>query len=420
MSRSTQRRFFESLIRDLVERSASSLLGIYGPRTDALRAFLSDALQKPPGHPDSFLADPVFEAIFDWEHADRSMLELAMDGFLTEELVLAMDHQSEDERLAEYRFPADWHPFTHQMTAWQQLKREDAQSVLITSGTGSGKTEGFLVPILDDLVRQRAEQGRLRGVRALFLYPLNALINSQQDRLSAWARPFNGEIRFCLYKGDTRQTLSAAARRTLPPERLGDRTTLREDPPPILVTNATMLEYMLVRTEDRPIIEQSRGMLRWIVLDEAHTYQGSRSAEIALLLRRVLHSFGVEPSEVRFVATSATIGDDSTESESQLRRFLADVGGIDSKRVHVVRGERSPPALPAEFSKVNEPLPSMDELRSMTREQTRDRPGIVKGGQGDASSLTRHYRRAIRRPAYTSAAWHGAAGPCPVRASEDH
>ncbi|MYI46653.1 MAG: DEAD/DEAH box helicase [Gemmatimonadetes bacterium] len=369
MSRSSPPRFFESLTRDLVERSASSLLGIYGPRTDPLRAFLSDALQKPPGHPDSFLADPVFEAIFDWEQADRSMLELAIDGFLTEELVLAMDRKSEDERLAEYRFPSEWHPFSHQMSAWEQLKRSDPQSVIITSGTGSGKTEGFLVPILDDLARQCAEQGRLRGVRALFLYPLNALINSQRARLSAWSRPFGGDIRFSLYKGDTPRTLSAAAKKRLPPELVGDRTTLRGDPPPILVTNATMLEYMLVRTEDRPIIDQSKGMLRWVVLDEAHTYQGSRSAEIALLLRRVLHSFGVEPTEVRFVATSATIGDDSPDSERKLRRFLADVGGIVSDRVHLVRGQRSPPGLPAQFSQADKPVPSMDELRSMTREQ---------------------------------------------------
>ena len=419
MSPSPRPRFFESLISDLVERSASSLLGIYGPRTDPLRAFLSDALQKPPGHRDSFLADPVFEAIFDWKRTDKSMLELAVSGFLTEELVTAMDHKSEEERLADYRFPSEWHPFTHQMTAWEQLKRPEPQSVIITSGTGSGKTEGFLVPILDDLVHQRAEHGRLRGVRALFLYPLNALINSQQDRLSAWSRRFGGDIRFSLYKGDTPRTLSAAAKKRLPPELVGDRTTLREDPPPILVTNATMLEYMLVRAEDRSIIDQSKGMLRWIVLDEAHTYQGSRSAEIALLLRRVLHSFGVEPSDVRFVATSATIGDDSPDSERQLRRFLADVGGIRSDRVHVVRGQRSPPQLPAQFSQADKPVPSVDELRSMTREQRGIALASTKGCSGDASNTTRLWRRSNCRPAYTSAARHGEGGQFTGRASQD-
>ena len=66
------------------------------------------------------------------------------------------------------------------------------------------------------------------------------------------------------------------------------RDVLREDPPPILVTNATMLEYMLVRNVDRPIIDQSQGKLRWIVIDEAHSYLGSQAAELTLLLRRVL------------------------------------------------------------------------------------------------------------------------------------
>ncbi|MCV5111540.1 hypothetical protein OFM52_30255, partial [Escherichia coli] len=82
---------------------------------------------------------------------------------------------------------------------------------------------------------------------------------------------------------------------------IADRTTLRASPPPILVTNATMLEYMLVRTIDAPILKKSQGMLEWIVLDEAHNYIGSQAAELALLIRRVLYSFGVSPEKVRFV-----------------------------------------------------------------------------------------------------------------------
>ena len=105
-----------------------------------------------------------------------------------------------------------------------------------------------------------------------------------------------------------------------------------------------MLEYMLVRTEDRPILEQSRGKLRWIVLDEAHTYIGSQAAEMALLLRRVLHRFEVDSESVRFVATSATIGD--ADAKNDLQHFLADLSGVSADRVHVVTGERSVPPLP--------------------------------------------------------------------------
>ena len=381
----SQPRFFQSLTRDLVERSASALLGVYGPRTEPLRAYLADVLRKPAGHPDSFLADPVFEAIFDWKRADPSMLELAVDGFLTEALVEAMATASDEERLRDYLFPMERRPFTHQLAAWQLLKREDPQSVLITSGTGSGKTEGFLVPILDDLVRRRTQGRPLRGVRALFLYPLNALINSQRDRLSAWSRPFKGDIRFCLYKGDTPERIPAPKGRGTP-ELVGDRATLRADPPPILVTNATMLEYMLVRAQDKPIIDQSQGLLRWVVLDEAHTYLGSRSAEIALLLRRVLHAFGVQPSQVRYVATSATIGDESSESETMLRQFLADLGGVSPQQVHVVRGERNPPRL-LRSAIQDAPLPPTEELLRMPAEE--------RGARLAASRAARNVRHEL-------------------------
>src|SRR5690606_29875117 len=151
---------------------------------------------------------------------------------------------------------------------------------VVTTGTASGKTECFLVPILNDLARERARASTpspLVGVRALFLYPLNALINSQRDRLLSWTSRFDDPVRFCLYNGNTPDSVKAATQRELPNEILS-RTTLRDTPPPILVTNATMLEFMMVRAVDAPIVEKSKGMLRWIVLDEAHTYLGSSAA----------------------------------------------------------------------------------------------------------------------------------------------
>ena len=107
-----------------------------------------------------------------------------------------------------------------------------------------------------------------------------------------------------------------------------------------------MLEYMIVRRVDRPVIEASRGKLRWIILDEAHGYVGSAAAEIALLIRRVLLTFGVCADDVRFVATSATIGDGKDVTD-ELRRFLRDLSGVDEKRVQVVLGEREKVELPA-------------------------------------------------------------------------
>lgn len=329
-----------------------------------LRQRLRETLSVPPGEGASFLADPVFEAIFDWESGDATMTDLAAEGLLHRDLVEAMATPSGDAALREYVFPEDRRPFIHQQAAWRQLGGTEARSVLVTSGTGSGKTECFLVPILDHLARERRAQGRLTGVRALFLYPLNALINSQRDRLRAWCAPFGGDVRFCLYKGDTPETVPAHEQKKAAEEVL-DRRSLRKDPPSILVTNSTMLEYLLVRTDDQPIVEQSRGRLRWIVLDEAHTYLGSQAAEMALLLRRVLHSFGVSADEVRFVATSATIGDQSDESDRRLREFLADLAGVDPSRVSVVHGRRTVPALPDAFLHVDTPLPATDAVRTL-------------------------------------------------------
>ena len=223
------------------------------------------------------------------------MAELARDGFLHDELVAALD-RPKPKQSSEYAFPRHRRPYQHQLECWRWLLDDGTpRSVLVSSGTGSGKTECFLVPILEDLVRQRSLNGHLSGVQALFLYPLNALINSQRDRLRAWCGGFGQDVRFCLYNGETPEHAKAADANQAGAEQIS-RQQLRADPPPVLVTNATMLEYMLVRTEDAPVVERSQGQLRWIVLDEAHTYIGSHAAEMTLLLRRVLHRFGVAPA----------------------------------------------------------------------------------------------------------------------------
>src|SRR5690625_6148956 len=101
-----------------------------------------------------------------------------------------------------------------------------------------------------------------------------------------------------------------------------------------------MLEYIMLRQADEPILSQSRAQrsLRWIVLDEAHTYLGSRAAELAMQLRRVLHAFGVTPQEVRFVATSATIA--GHEAKTRLQQFLAELSGIPKENIEVIGGQQ--------------------------------------------------------------------------------
>ena len=330
-----------SLIQDLSTRSGRAILSQLGLRSPALRKYLASLYAREPGEPGALLADPVLEAAFGWKLTDVDMQGLVRSGLLRQELVSAMDRPGAEYR--ELAFPSRRKPFQHQLDCWKLLLEGVPRSVLVSSGTGSGKTECFLVPILEDLARERERTGALTGVRAVFLYPLNALINSQRDRLRAWCNGFGNDIRFCLYNGETPERAPANEQKQAGAEQIS-RQTLRAAAAPILVTNSTMLEYMLVRTEDRPILDQSRGQLRWIVLDEAHTYIGSQAAEMALLLRRVLHRFEVDSARVRFVATSATIGD--ADAKSDLQHFLADVSGVPLNRVHVVTGERFVPELP--------------------------------------------------------------------------
>lgn len=337
--------YFATLIEQATNRAAESTLGVLGVTNPALREHLTHLMTSDCGTPEAFLAPPVFEQTFGWASATPTMTQLVTDhGLLSKEIVASLDRSANGR----YRFRSSWKPFTHQLASWQALL-EKRRSVVVTSGTGSGKTECFMVPVLEDLYREYLSNGSapLVGVRALFLYPLNALINSQRERLSAWTRAFDGGIRFCLYNGNTEERAAKVrtAQRDAPNEVLS-RELLREQPAPILVTNGTMLEYMLVRQIDAPIVRASREAksLRWIVLDEAHTYAGSQAAELALQLRRVLAAFGVSAADVRFVATSATIAD--TNADAQLKRFLADVSGVPTDKIDVVGGNRNIPALP--------------------------------------------------------------------------
>jgi hypothetical protein len=340
-----KKQYFSSLLPELSTRAARATVSRLGFSNPALRAYLSELFSRGFGEPGSFLGDPVFEATFGWEPAGRTMASLS-PALFSPSLIGAMDKPMGSEA-SDYRFPRDLAPYKHQLEAWEWLTREQPQSVVVTSGTGSGKTECFMVPILNSLVREHeASRAKLVGVRALFLYPLNALIQSQRERLHAWTGAFGDGVRFCLYNGLTPQKEPQHVRDKTPNQVI-DREALRAAPPPMLVTNATMLEYMLVRAQDAPILDASKGKLQWIVLDEAHTYIGSQAAELALLLRRVLHAFGVSSNQVRFVATSATIGDPRGEAGQQLRAFLAGLAGVDEDRVHVVSGQRKIPDLMA-------------------------------------------------------------------------
>ncbi len=331
-------------IDELRARTTEAIIGQSGLKHAGLNAEMRRRFASPDWRDGGVMQEPVLEAALPYVTAEETLDDLAGE-LLEPSLVDALDGSDTPDR--PYRFLRTQKPYAHQLDAWRRLADpQTARSVLVTSGTGSGKTECFLVPILNDLARQAAASPqRLQGVQAIMLYPLNALIASQEERLGAWTAPFGGSIRFALYNGMLPEQVKSAEA-TAKPQYVADRKTLRAAPPPILVTNVTMLEYMLLRAQDAKILAASQGKLRYIVLDEAHSYVGAQAAEIALLLRRVCLAFGVDPGDVRFIATSATIGR-GEHIEQSLQQFLADVSGASRDRVHVIKGAQQTPTLPA-------------------------------------------------------------------------
>lgn len=357
------------LLQRLPQRLADATLSMLRPADAGLRNWLRARITAEPGESGALLGEPLIECMFRWRAGQWSIAELAERGLLHDAFVRVLENANGD-----YRFPRERKLFAHQLVALQALKEK--KSVLVSAGTGSGKTESFLFPILSDFCRQTERDRRpLEGVQALFIYPLNALIRSQKERLAAWLEPQDGMHRFALYNGDMPESLPVEVRRAMPRSEVPDRIRLRESPPPLLITNTTMLELMLVRPKDQEILVNSEGRLRWIVIDEAHAYTGSQAAELTLLLRRTLKAFGVEPKDVQFIATSATIGDRSPESLLSLRRFLADVAGCSEEHVAVVHGDREIPAvvaLPGE-------APSLEDLTKICEGEDSGTTSLFEG-----------------------------------------
>lgn len=319
---------FSRLFYELVNMPREAVLSYIATMPSGLREHIESLLSQSGTR---LLATPVFEPMFGWKTSDKKFSDLVPD-LIPDSFMNLLDKANV------YGFKKDMSPYTHQLKTWETLLQTD-KSVVVASGTGSGKTEAFMIPILSDVIRQAETCGEsLEGVQALFLYPLNALIQSQKERFSAWTAPYKGKIRYCLYNGNLPENQKRTVQLRDKPEEILDREHLWQSPPPLLITNPTMLEYMLIRKKDNNILKASQGKLRYIVLDEAHTYMGSQAAELSLLLKRVLAAFGVSKENVKFIASSATIGGD--DAAKQLQRFLASIAGIKENQVEVVFGTR--------------------------------------------------------------------------------
>ena len=193
--------------------------------------------------------------------------------------------------------PVGFVPYGHQAAAFDRLRSPGLgkpgvrpSPTLITTGTGSGKTECFLYPILDRVVRTKRDPALPKtGIRALILYPMNALANDQALRLARLIsdtthgpNPLAG-VTAGLYTGQGGPERSRVSATSL----ITNRTVIRQSPPDVLLTNYKMLDQLLLRHDDQELWRLSADTLQYVVLDEFHTYDGAQGTDVAMLLRRL-------------------------------------------------------------------------------------------------------------------------------------
>lgn len=250
--------------------------------------------------------------------------------------------------------PPGFRPYAHQVLAWERLAGRDVapKPTLITTGTGSGKSEAFLIPIIDHCIARR-EAGQA-GIKALLLYPMNALVTDQERRIAALLTDPTATavgVRAGVWIGGDQ---SISTRREMTDSQLiSDPSALMDDPPDLLLTNYKMLDRLLTTPRRRRLWAANtppkpRGgweqPLTYLVLDEIHTYDGAQGTDVAMLLRRLGHRLGVATAQspltgVAPVGTSATLGS-SAVAPAGMCRFASRVFGVQFDLPAIVGEQR--------------------------------------------------------------------------------
>ena len=276
-------------------------------------------------------------------------------------------------------------PYEHQYDSWNTLLNGEYEgkpmSICVTTGTGSGKTECFMMPLVYDLAKNY-QQGQ---IQAIFLYPLNALMEDQKERLEKMLENIEQStgvhLTYTVYNGDlpdqefadnNQSDEAVRTRRKIAqirgeykdpvtgetkykfPRMVYTRKAIRKagQAPNILLTNPTMLEYILLRKSDEKLINPNNHSLRWVAIDETHTYTGAGAAELAMLLRRVMIAFDMDAKDVHFATSSATFANYSGEEDPEVRKkkeeeaklqlqtFISKLTGTSINQVNVIDGDR--------------------------------------------------------------------------------
>lgn len=325
------------------------------------------------------ISDIWVEGAFPSRTTPTSLDDLVRDGKFHARLRDVLDSAS--------AMPGDRKLYTHQLEAIEKASSGtpgNRPAVVVTAGTGAGKTEAFLLPILNDLYQNPRQE--TQGAKCIILYPMNALVNDQVDRLYAWLKE-QTQVTLFHFTSETPEDKRRADGQGVPlwePCRMRTRQEARGleshtgerieeahrgPTPDIVITNYSMLEYMLCRPQDSVFFGPG---LRAIVLDEAHLYTGTLAAEITLLLRRLFLRCGLRSEDVLQFATSATLG---TGDPEELRSFASTVFSKPAEIVHVITGE------PAKAPMSNPSPPEVEPTaESIVAGEWLEGPAIVEDG----------------------------------------
>ena len=331
-------------LRETLQRYISTAVPISSTRAPRLAAEVRDKIRAASGQ---LVKGPFLESLPDF-NKKGSIRELTDSG------VLAPDWRTMDHTGYAHLLDRPLHEHQYRSLVWATSR----QNFIVSTGTGSGKTECFLVPIVDRLLRD--ENRSEPGVRAIIIYPLNALANDQlyfriaplllkqlRDPRITFGR-FTGQVRAnasrsqeenrLLQNQSLLNALDLDDTRRIPRSWLLSREEMLETPPHILITNYAMLEHLLLLPRNAPLFHSSR--LQLLVLDEIHTYAGAQAIEVAFLLRKLKVRLGLESGGVQAIGTSASLNSEDTKG---LARFASELFGEDFNRDQgLISGTRRP------------------------------------------------------------------------------
>jgi hypothetical protein len=338
----------------VIEEYRDYLRTEFRAKDKALRTALERELDRP-----LFLAqEPFYQAHRPFK-LGKQWRELAIDPKLARVM---------EDRARKHGSMTPEFAFLHQSEAIAELLSFTARPLVVTSGTGSGKTEAFLLPVIQNAIDDASRFNR-SGLTAILIYPMNALSNDQRQRIEEYlqASGFGGAVSVAQYDRGTSQAR---------------RDELRTSPPHVLLTNYMMLEYLLTRPADREDIFANH-RCRFLVLDEVHTYRGTLGSNIALLVRRLRAHLASARQDWRAdvpdaeraqrypkvipIGTSATIKSVAEEGRTReevirlrdaaVQEFFGKLTGVDAESIRVLGEELEEVHVPGEARYSSQPSP---------------------------------------------------------------